>query len=117
MILENMPVFVKLTVDGIPFIRKIKKAMISSCYRKYISIGYTDTESHIMAWQAASLTLDYCEYITENAPITMQEYWKSMNHIMKTTRNIYHFGKSTTPDRPDQTWVNCLNLFDAGYTV
>ena len=30
---------------------------------------------------------------------------------------IYHFGKSTTPDRPDQTWVNCLNLFVAGYTV
>ena len=30
---------------------------------------------------------------------------------------IYHFGKSTTPDRLDQTWVNCLNLFDAGYTV
>jgi len=30
---------------------------------------------------------------------------------------VYHFGKSTTPDRPDQTWVNCLNLFVAGYTV
>ncbi len=30
---------------------------------------------------------------------------------------IYHFGKSTTPDGPDQTWVNCLNLFVAGYTV
>ena len=30
---------------------------------------------------------------------------------------LYHFGKSTTPDRPDQTWVNCLNLFVAGYTV
>ncbi len=31
--------------------------------------------------------------------------------------NFYHFGKSTTPDRPDQTWVKCLNFFDAGYTV
>ena len=31
--------------------------------------------------------------------------------------DFYHFGKSTTPDRPDQTWVNCLNLFVAGYTV
>ncbi len=30
---------------------------------------------------------------------------------------FYHFGKSTTPDRPDQTWVNCLNLFVTGYTV
>ena len=30
---------------------------------------------------------------------------------------IYHFGNSTTPDRPDQTWLNCLNLFVAGYTV
>ena len=30
---------------------------------------------------------------------------------------FYHFGKSTTPDQPDQTWVNCLNLFVAGYTV
>ncbi len=28
---------------------------------------------------------------------------------------IYHFDKSTTPDQLDQTWVNCLNLFDAGY--
>ncbi len=32
-------------------------------------------------------------------------------------QGIYHFGKSTTPDQPDQTLVNCLNLFDAGYTV
>lgn len=30
---------------------------------------------------------------------------------------VYHFGKSTTPDQLDQTWVNCLNLFDVGYTV
>ena len=34
-----------------------------------------------------------------------------------TMYGIYHFGKSTTPDRPDQTWANCLNLFVAGYTV
>jgi hypothetical protein len=34
-----------------------------------------------------------------------------------SVQDIYHFGKSTTPDRPDQTWVNCLNLFVAGYTV
>ncbi len=89
MILENMPVFMKLTVDGVPFIRKIKKAMISSCYSKYISIGYPDSETQIMAWQAASLTLDYCEFITENPLITMQDYWKSMNNIIATTRNIY----------------------------
>ncbi len=31
--------------------------------------------------------------------------------------NIYHFGKSTTPDQLDQPWVNCLYLFDAEYTV
>ena len=36
---------------------------------------------------------------------------------IRTRLLIYHFGKSTTPDRPDQTWVNCLNLFVAGYTV
>ena len=35
----------------------------------------------------------------------------------KSSPVVYHFGKSTTPDRPDQTWVNCLNLFVAGYTV
>ncbi len=30
---------------------------------------------------------------------------------------FYHFCKSTTPDQLDQPWVNCLNLFDAEYTV
>ena len=89
MILENMPIFMKLTVDGMPFLRKIKKAMISSCYKKYLSIGYTDEEARIMAWQAATLTLDYCEYISENPPITMQNYWKSMKAIIETTKNIY----------------------------
>ncbi len=31
--------------------------------------------------------------------------------------SFYDFGKSTTPDQLDQPWVNCLNLFDAEYTV
>ncbi len=30
---------------------------------------------------------------------------------------IYHFGKSTTPDQLDQTWVNCLNLFGVEYNA
>ena len=30
---------------------------------------------------------------------------------------IYQFGKSTMPDQLDQTWVNCLNPFDAEYSV
>ena len=30
---------------------------------------------------------------------------------------IYQSGKSTTPDRLDQTWMNCVNLFDAEYNV
>ena len=38
-------------------------------------------------------------------------------HVNDLDIPVYHFGKSTTPDRPDQTWVNCLNLFVAGYTV
>lgn len=41
----------------------------------------------------------------------------SANDLLLILKYIYHFGKSTTPDRPDQTWVNCLNLFVAGYTV
>jgi len=36
---------------------------------------------------------------------------------LRIVDNFYHLGKSTTPDRLDQTWVNCLNLFVAGYTV
>ena len=31
--------------------------------------------------------------------------------------DIYQSSKSTTPDRLDQTWMNCLNLFDAEYNV
>ena len=42
-------------------------------------------------------------------------YWSEISK--KNYSAIYHFGKSTTPDRPDQTWVKCLNLFVAGYTV
>jgi hypothetical protein len=30
---------------------------------------------------------------------------------------VYHFGKSTTPDQLDQTWVNCLNLFGVEYNA
>ena len=30
---------------------------------------------------------------------------------------FYQSGKSTTPDRLDQTWMNCVNLFDAEYNV
>lgn len=42
---------------------------------------------------------------------------ETLRRTDKEITEIYHFGKSTTPDRPDQTWVNCLNLFVAGYTV
>ena len=31
--------------------------------------------------------------------------------------SFYQSGKSTTPDRLDQTWMNCVNLFDAEYNV
>ena len=31
--------------------------------------------------------------------------------------DIYYFGKSTTPDQLDQTWVNCLNLFGVEYNA
>ena len=34
-----------------------------------------------------------------------------------TYTRIYQSGKSTTPDRLDQTRMNCLNLFDAEYNV
>ena len=30
---------------------------------------------------------------------------------------FYHFGKSTTPDQLDQSWVNCLNLFGVEYNA
>ena len=30
---------------------------------------------------------------------------------------VYHLGKSTTPDQLDQTWMNCLNLFDVEYNA
>ena len=43
--------------------------------------------------------------------------YELFSHEVYSYYMIYHFGKSTTPDRPDQTWVNCLNLFVAGYTV
>ena len=36
---------------------------------------------------------------------------ETLRRTDKEITEIYHFGKSTTPDRPDQTWVNCLNLF------
>ena len=32
-------------------------------------------------------------------------------------KKVYHFGKSTTPDQLDQTWVNCLNLFGVEYNA
>ena len=33
---------------------------------------------------------------------------ETLRRTDKEITEIYHFGKSTTPDRPDQTWVNCL---------
>ncbi len=35
----------------------------------------------------------------------------------KPEQDVYQFGKSTMPDQLDQTWVNCLNPFDAEYSV
>ncbi len=43
--------------------------------------------------------------------------WYAGSELMPDITGIYHFGKSTTPDQLDQTWANCLNLFDAEYTV
>lgn len=41
-----------------------------------------------------------------------------IKHTIKySDGSIYQSGKSTTPDRLDQTWMNCLNLFDAEYNV
>ena len=37
--------------------------------------------------------------------------------VEDTAKMVYQSGKSTTPDRLDQTWMNCLNLFDAEYNV
>ena len=37
--------------------------------------------------------------------------------VEDTAKMVYQSGKSTTPDRLDQTWMNCVNLFDAEYNV
>jgi putative ATP-dependent endonuclease of OLD family len=38
-------------------------------------------------------------------------------YLQRSLINFYHFGKSTTPDQLDQTWVNCLNLFGVEYNA
>ena len=49
---------------------------------------------------------------TNLIPICFEEHKKLELDIL-----IYHFGKSTTPDQLDQTWVNCLNLFGVEYNA
>ncbi len=62
--------------------------------------------------------------VEENiCPLKYFEY-AAHNHIFYLFENetirivsVYHFGKSTTPDQLDQTWVNCLNLFGVEYNA
>jgi len=65
-------------------------------------------EKTLALFEENKVPLDQCIGVGVGVPGTIDR---------RNGRVIYHFGKSTTPDRPDQTWVNCLNLFVAGYTV
>lgn len=70
-------------------------------------------------YSADTVTARKYSLLLERNPGFIPEYAeiKYVGKLTEEDQKVYHFGKSTTPDRPDQTWVNCLNLFVAGCTV
>ncbi len=90
----------------------LDKEVVAECIRR------SDLCLHIAAFVSPA-----ADYEPEKA---MRINYGSVKNIIEAVKEqgrednyklVYHFGKSTTPDRPDQTWVKCLNFFDAGYTV
>ena len=103
-----------LIMTGGEYLSEELRARLAETFHSYVQTSYPCTEGGTVA----------CECIHHHFHIN--DDWLIVEPVDAQgnpvpdgvqSDKIYHFGKSTTPDRPDQTWVNCLNLFDAGYTV
>ncbi len=89
----------------------------------YIKNGWFDALNRVYIIYMIEDAMEDMHCSSQKVCKLVSELEKNAGLIKKKRRDlgkpslIYHFGKSTTPDQLDQTWVNCLNLFDAEYTV
>jgi hypothetical protein len=69
------------------------------------------------AYDAGSVIEDLKAELNRTAEEQKEQTIARLMHDIDISLSIYQSGKSTTPDRLDQTWMNCVNLFDAEYNV